>query len=161
MTSEAGDSQVQPSREERMSSVWRDYVRYEGSRPDPTEAQPPTGRALAFCVIRHFGRHPELLGTNIVDPDWDPCLPELGTADYDAIYFVVHTAEVIIGDKPGPWDPRLNDYLHGFRTNGVRPDYGMNRYWSSPLDVIDGSQEMREGFIAKLKAATLGMQTGT
>lgn len=145
-----------------MVSVWRDYERYEGPA-DPTEVQPPTGRALAFCVIRHFGIHPWLFGTKAhadSDPDWDPCLPELGTADYDTIYFVVHTAEKIIGNKPGPWDARLNEYLHGFRANGLRLDYGMNRYWSSPLDVIDGSQELRKGLIAKLKAATLGSQGG-
>jgi hypothetical protein len=150
---------MQISTSERMAAVWRDYERY-GGPADPTKAQPPTGRwTLAFCLIQHFGRFPWLLGTKAHAAGgmgWDPCLPEPGTADYEIIESVVLKAEEIIGNMPEPLDKRLHGYLHGHRV-----PTGMNAHWSSPLAAIDGSEELREGLIAKLKAATLESAKGT
>lgn len=140
--------------QERMEAVWRDYERY-GVPGDPTKGQPTKGRwTFAFTLIQHFGRFP-WLATNKAQAagglGWDPCLPEPGTPDYEVIDSVVTKAEEFIAQMPEPLDKRLCGYPAGRRVPS-----GLNAHWSNPLDAIDGSEELREGLMAKLKAATLG-----
>lgn len=131
---------------DRLAAMWRDYDRYGGP------ADPPDARwSLAFCLIQHFGRLPWLVGTQRHQAggrDWDPCLPEPGSPDYEIIEAVVVVAEKII--KQVPQFERLGGYQAGRRAEG-----GLNARWANPLELIEGSDELREGLMATLRAATL------
>jgi hypothetical protein len=133
--------------------MWLDYANF-GGPADPTKAQPPEGRwSLAFCVIQYFGRFPWLAGTKWQAAGglgWDPCLPYPGTPGYAMIEAIVLEAEKIIEQMPEPLDERLHGYPHGQRVPS-----GLNAHWSNPLDAIDGSGELRDGLVAKLRKATL------
>jgi len=67
--------------------------------------------------------------------------------------------------KHGATGPAVDEYLHAYRVSGrgkaFKADGGMHRHWSSPLEVIDSSEELHEGFMDKLKAFTRGSQQGT
>lgn len=137
-----------------MAAVWDAYEEASAAATPHRHKD----RLLAYCLIQEFGSRPKWFGSsfqeNHRDPDRDPCVPAMGTEEYNAIYFVVLKAAEIVGNTE-PWDPRLNDYLPAFNADG-----SMNRHWLSPLDVIDRYDDLRPGFITKLKAATLGSQTG-
>jgi hypothetical protein len=141
------------STRDRLEAMWQDYDRY-GGPADPAKAQPPNARwSLAFCLIQHFGRLPWLVGTpqhRAGGLGWDPCLPEPGTQNYEIIEAVVLVAEKIIGKMPQPLDKRLCGYQSGRRVSSR-----LNAHWANPLQAMEGSDELREGLIATLRAATL------
>jgi hypothetical protein len=129
---------------DQIVAFWRDQDRY--------------GKVwgLAGTLVAHFGRHQwlqhpalehlRMAGGN----DWDPCLPEPGTPHYGIIDSFVKEAEALIARQPAPLDERLTGYEAGRRTDG-----GLNQGWAQPFLAIDGSDELRAGLLAELKAITL------